>query len=865
MSARTVVNPPVGSTANGQKLGGWWHETDDGRMICDLCPRECNLKPGDRGFCFVRQNLDGQMILTTYGRSTGFCIDPIEKKPLNHFLPGTSVLSFGTAGCNLGCKFCQNHDISKAREVELLSEHATPETIANAAVKLGCASVAYTYNDPIIWAEYAIDTAKACRQRGIKSVAVTAGYISPQARSAFFEYFDAANVDLKAFTEEFYYQLTLSHLKPVLETIEWLKKETDVWFEITNLIIPVANDSTDELRRLCDWVLDHVGDEVPLHFSAFHPDFKMLDRPRTPHETLLRGYEIARAAGVKYPYVGNVNDSKHQSTYCPNCNRVLIERNWYELGEFNIVDGKCKDCGNEIAGRFSLPVGDWGRKRQRVAISDFAPKDEKPRIVARGNSINLQRETSMTTALVSSAEQQQLVLKTACELVAAAVTGRTVRVEPSFEEVAKTEVHGAYVSLKREGRLRGCCGFIGQPTLLGPAIARSATQTAKHDPRLPPVSPTELRYLDVEVWLLKESIPVTAKGEDRRKEIKVGRDGLVISRGKDRGLLLPGVATDNEFDEEEFLQQVCRKAGLPLHAWKEDDTQLHRFEGQCIVGKFDESVWQQSAREATPVISEQDFAVLLSHCRQNVDLLQRGAVASCYLPGVTDGMVNGLAMSISHPSRTEPIHLTRISLRPPMPLQSSLYSLAENASQVLKSQGITAAECEIDLTVLYDPATQGSLTTPAIEGLHKGHRAIMANGANRSVCCFDPDGDAKAIVARMNEAMRLPRGTDAALYSFGVVTSCTKFEIAKVPKPVAGPSTRPPAVAGRFYPANATELRATVQECVPSNSIERNAGEPLLSHTRVCDLADGSQAKYWRTLTFLRQSSSSGRNTLVWE
>ena len=270
----TVRDSP-GSTAAGMLLGKWWHkdgETD--RVICDLCPRECAMKEGDRGFCFVRQNVGGEMMLTTYGRSTGFCIDPIEKKPLNHFYPGTSVLSFGTAGCNLGCKFCQNWDISKAREVERLSHRAFPEEIALAAKSLDCHSVAYTYNDPIVWAEYAIETAKACRQHGVKSVAVTAGYITEEARGPFFEYMDAANVDLKAFTEEFYYKITYAHLAPILDTLKWLRHETDVWFEITNLIIPDANDKPDEIQKMADWVLDTVGDDVPVHFSAFHPDFQ---------------------------------------------------------------------------------------------------------------------------------------------------------------------------------------------------------------------------------------------------------------------------------------------------------------------------------------------------------------------------------------------------------------------------------------------------------------------------------------------------------------------------------------------------------------------------------------------------------------
>jgi AmmeMemoRadiSam system radical SAM enzyme len=306
------------------------------------------------------------MMLTTYGLSTGFCVDPIEKKPLNHFLPGSSVLSFGTAGCNLGCRFCQNWSISKSRQIEQLSESATPEDIAAQAKRLGCASVAFTYNDPVIWAEYAIDTAKACRQLGIKSVAVTAGYITPEARPEFYSVMDAANVDLKAFTEQFYQKLTLSHLEPVLDTLKWLKHESDVWFEITNLIIPEENDAKDELERMCDWIVSNLGEEVPVHFTAFHPDFRLQNRPATPHETLIGAWEQARKAGIKYAYVGNVYDVERQSTYCPGCGQCLIQRDWYELGKYLIKDGRCSKCSHEIAGVFDNKKGSWGRKRVPV-------------------------------------------------------------------------------------------------------------------------------------------------------------------------------------------------------------------------------------------------------------------------------------------------------------------------------------------------------------------------------------------------------------------------------------------------------------------------------------------------------------------
>jgi pyruvate formate lyase activating enzyme len=350
--------------------GRYWHAVEEGtRIHCDLCPRACILKEGDRGFCFVRKNEGNKMVLTTYGLSTGFCIDPIEKKPLNHFLPGTSVLSFGTAGCNLGCQFCQNWSISKSREIELLSERATPEEIASSAKRLGCRSVAFTYNDPVIWAEYAIDTAKACHEIGLKSVAVTAGFITPEARPEFYSVMDAANVDLKAFSELFYEKITLSKLQPVLDTLRWLKHESNVWFEITNLMIPGHNDAEDETKRMVDWLLENVGDEVPVHFTAFHPDFRMQNIPATPPATLIRAREIAVNSGIKYAYTGNVNDIKRQSTYCPNCKKCIIERDWFELGKYRIAEGKCMECKTPIAGVFGEKKGSWGRQRLPVAIS----------------------------------------------------------------------------------------------------------------------------------------------------------------------------------------------------------------------------------------------------------------------------------------------------------------------------------------------------------------------------------------------------------------------------------------------------------------------------------------------------------------
>jgi pyruvate formate lyase activating enzyme len=340
----------------------------DGRIQCDLCPRLCRLQDGQRAFCFVRERRGDELVLNTYGRSTGFCIDPIEKKPLNHFLPGTPVLSFGTAGCNLGCRFCQNWDISKSREVERASAPATPQAIARAALDAECRSVAFTYNDPVIWAEYAIDTAIACHERDIRTVAVTAGYIGAAARRDFFAHLDAVNIDLKSFSETFYKKLCFAELAPVLDTIDWVKAHTKTWLELTTLVIPGQNDDDDELRRLSRWCVEHLGPETPLHFSAFHPDFKMTDVPRTPPATLRRARAIALDEGAKHVYTGNVHDRVGDATHCASCDATLIQRDWYELVSWNLHDGRCSECGHALAGVFEAQPGQWGARRAPLRI-----------------------------------------------------------------------------------------------------------------------------------------------------------------------------------------------------------------------------------------------------------------------------------------------------------------------------------------------------------------------------------------------------------------------------------------------------------------------------------------------------------------
>jgi AmmeMemoRadiSam system radical SAM enzyme/AmmeMemoRadiSam system protein B/AmmeMemoRadiSam system protein A len=821
----TVLLPPDQPLLpDGSKLGGWWHTTDEpGRIICDLCPRACALRPGDRGFCFVRENRDGQMVLSTYGRSTGFCIDPIEKKPLNHFYPGTSVLSFGTAGCNLGCKFCQNWSISKSREIERLSESASPAAIAIAASELDCRSVAFTYNDPVIWAEYAIDAARECRARGIKTVAVTAGYITPLARGPFYEYMDAANVDLKGFTEEFYRKLTLSHLQPVLETLRWLKHETKVWFEITNLMIPRANDSPDEVRKMCDWILEAVGPDVPLHFTAFHPDFRLMDREHTPPETLLMAYDIAVRAGLHYVYVGNILANRHQTTYCPQCNEPLIERRGYEIPKYQLRGNQCLRCGTVIPGHFDYRPGHWGSRRLPVRISNFEPTPAPPR---RAPLMQISEPQPTASGQVKlSSEQEQAVLKAAAGKLASRVTGHHPgpAIDESLAGAAPLPVFGAFVTVKRRGRLRSCCGTMGAEMPLVEAVLRAAERTADDDPRFPPLSPVELAYLDMDVWVLFNPRPIAARGTARRNEVVIGRHGLIVERGDRRGLLLPGVATEHGLDAEAFLAHTCLKANLPAIAWREDETKVSTFEGIVI-----ESPLADLLAELCPTglpearafpIEPHDVPRLAQWAEANLVALARGATPIYYAPGIGDGHVHGLVVSVVEDG-CQWLQSSRISLREKFPLQATLFQLCQGLAQALVKQRLALDRLYVELAVLNDPAMHGTVAEHDLRGFLPVERALAVMERDKLGLVFRTDRCKEDILAEAADLAEIASTNPAAVNSFAVLTNAPQVKTSRVPRPSVGPTIRPPAVAGRFYPADPDELARLVDRCLRGEPVQ---------------------------------------------
>jgi AmmeMemoRadiSam system radical SAM enzyme/AmmeMemoRadiSam system protein B/AmmeMemoRadiSam system protein A len=797
--------PIVDFSQSGDAVGRWWSTESDGRILCKLCPRACRLKPGDRGFCFVRVNRDGKMVLDTYGRSTGFCIDPIEKKPLNHFFPGTPVLSFGTAGCNLGCKFCQNWDISKSREVARLSDTASPQSIAEAAARQGCRSVAFTYNDPVIWAEYAIDTAAACRSQGIKTVAVTAAYITAEARREFFAAMDAANIDLKGFTEEFYYGTTGAHLDPILDTIRFACRETDCWVELTNLIIPDANDDGDQLQRMCDWILEAVGSDVPVHFTAFHPDFRMTDRPRTSEQTLVRAYQIAQQTGLRYVYVGNVHDVARQSTYCPSCGQLLIERDWHQLGRYRLDGNRCGNCQYEIAGHFESQPGSWGRRRQPIRIGDSDPplpssRSEEP----------AKHEAATVQNLEFSEGQRDRIHRAACQIVFAAVC-RTELAEISelLGDLADRPVAGIYVTLKRGQTLRGCCGLQGPPVSLGAALVDAGTRTARDDPRMSPIAAIELEYLSVSVSILGSPRPIGVVGDDRADKVQVGKHGLRIQMGNHAGLLLPSVAKERSWSSRQFLDAVCRKAGLPPASWRSDQAAIHLFDGIDFSAPMADRLEITLGAEPR-VFNSQQLSGLCRWVGNNMVAAQNGATPLFYCSEVPDGVVSAVALTIVYDPNEPPASWIQWKLRDGVPIQSTLFQLTQTAAAALVGRG-AAENWQIRIAVLTAPVHHGIDSDADLVEVDCRSRAIVATDGRRCSIGFDAAASPQDL---LREVLAWQPFRRDATQIYSAVCDCTDDQLAASIGPRHEPNVtaRPPAVAGSFYPQDDSEREALVDQ-----------------------------------------------------
>lgn len=863
--------------SDGAAAGAWWDAAPDGNRIdCLLCPRKCRLKSGDRGFCFVRENRDGEIVLTTYGKSTGFCIDPIEKKPLNHFFPGTPVLSFGTAGCNLGCQFCQNWDISKSRETQRLSSLAEPEAIARAAAEHSCTSVAYTYNDPIIWAEYAIDTAKACRELGIKNVAVTAGYIAPEARQEFFEYMDAANVDLKAFTEEFYRKITYSHLEPILETLVYLRQETQVWFELTNLIIPNANDNPDDLRRMCNWIVSSLGEEVPVHFTAFHPDFRMMDRSRTDPATLVMAQEIAWSEGIKFAYVGNVHDPVRQNTHCPGCGHLLVERNWYQLGAYHLdAEGRCAACQTAIPGRFGPSRGNWGAKRQPIRIAPIEPTSDTPTLhriqLSESNSKEVQvsnmstPSSAETTANPPSAPSQPRLLdmnlltrdqkaslaKAGAHWLASAIYGHPIGSPVEMlGGLGDAIVMGAFVTVKRGDILRGCCGVLGKPMPLGAAIASAAAKTAREDQRMAPVSASELPFLTLDVTLLGPFERIVAEGAARQEAVEIGKHGLMIQRQDRSGLLLPSVATERGWNAVQFLQAVCNKAGLPIGSWESSDATVFTFLGKSMGGELSSMLPGDLKTVKRQPVTHQQLASYANVAGQNIVAMVTGGTPSYVIPELPDVSVNAIVLSLEWSSgdgsQTEQGNLLQASFRPGMALQATLYQMCQQAAEMFRRQRFVG-QLKIGLTLGFDPAMHGFGLKADLRGVEPTIRGLVISDARHCGFAFHPEVSIDEIRDKLREHLPIS-SRDATVHSMQVISTMPHIVSVSAPVAISAQGMRPPAVAGKFYPAEDAARRAMVGTLFKNEAPAQSSPLAIMVPHAGIKYSGKVAAKVWRSL-----------------
>jgi len=754
------------------------------------------------------------MVLETYGRSTGFCIDPIEKKPLNHFLPGTPVLSFGTAGCNLGCKFCQNWDISKSREVSRISEIAAASDIAHAALQWGCRSVAFTYNDPVIWAEYALDTAKACHEIGLRTVAVTAGYLTETSRQDFFSGMDAANIDLKAFTEDFYYKLTGAHLSAVLDTIRYAVHETDCWVELTNLIIPEANDDPDELKRMMGWILDEVGCDVPVHFTAFHPDFRMRDVPATSHETLAMAYDMARQAGLNFVYVGNVHDVPRQSTYCPSCQKRIIERDWHQLGIYDLQQDRCRNCGYRLPGLFDAAPGDWGRRRQPISIRPTqSPTHESMALQVTSptrTGPNMNREIDNP---IPSLQRNQLesIHRSACHLVEAAVHNQSLDVSQELGTLADLLVAGIFVTLKRGNTLRGCCGMLGCPTRLAGALADSATRTALHDPRMAPVTATELPHLTLSISILGSPRPIGMSGDDQMRMIEIGKHGLRIRNNNNAGLLLPIVAKERAWNARQFLDAVCTKAGLPPGSWRSEETTVELFDGIDHSAPFHvtSDVTSDRIERESPVVDATTLQQLNLWVQSNLDAMLSGATPMYYATDVDDMTVAGVALQISMDSN-HPTGWMHLNVKEGIPMQSSLFQLTQAAASALK-QTNGEGQGRIALAILSRLIHHGMDTDFEVQEVQPNNRAMIAMDGKRWSITFNPSLSVNDLITTTLAAEHFRAG-GTMIYSALCDSTATQLAISAGPSALTHAPVRPPAVAGSFYPAKDTDREHLVDQ-----------------------------------------------------
>jgi AmmeMemoRadiSam system radical SAM enzyme/AmmeMemoRadiSam system protein B/AmmeMemoRadiSam system protein A len=833
--------------------------TEGERLRCLACGHRCLIGEGLRGICKVRFNEGGQLKVP-FGYIAGLQSDPVEKKPFFHVYPGSDALTFGMMGCDLHCSYCQNWVTSQALRDALAVtpvRPVTPAQLVDVARREGARLVVSSYNEPLITAEWAVSVFREANAAGLACAFVSNGNATPEVLDFLRPWIVAYKVDLKSFDDRHYRTLG-GALDNITRTIRMIH-ERGLWLEVVTLVIPGFNDGEDELRRAAGF-LASVSPDIPWHVTAFHPDYKMDDTPGTPAETLVRAAEIGTAEGLRFVYAGNLPGrvGPWEDTRCPACRSTVIERYGYLIRSYRVTpDGRCPDCqaripgvwpgaaedvrtGNDLEayrGRLPRPVGLTETRRQPTTAA--RRRVPLPAVSAPGGTMTTPTEERFDSrppsaqALSLTADQKQQILAAAAAMLRAAVTGQPAAFPDELAELSEQSVAGAFVSLKRGRHLRSCCGVLGRPVPLARALEHATVRTAAEDGRFPPISPTELEHLQMEVWLLYNAQPVQGRGEERLEAITVGRHGVQVVRGQAHGLFLPSIAVEGNWDARRFLDQVCVKAGLSPTSWREDDTAVFTFEGEPLLSRLAGPDGPRPAARRAGVCRPEDVPAYADFCRGNLAALLTGATPNYYFWGAPDGAVNGLVLSLHLPGATEVPQFSQFSLRPGVPLQATLFSLVEAAARHLASQQLRPEQflgLRVGLAVLHDPVLHGTVADPHLADLDPRHRAVLVHERQKTALLFDPNRTPEELLAEAAAQARVTHPASAPVYSLDVLTNVAPLGVTTAPRAVRGPAVRPPAVAGTFYPADPADLARTVDGLLAGGRRPERRAAALVPH-----------------------------------
>jgi AmmeMemoRadiSam system radical SAM enzyme/AmmeMemoRadiSam system protein B/AmmeMemoRadiSam system protein A len=826
-----VAHQPLADVLDRHTASGaselWRTEGD--RIRCLACGHRCSIGEGQRGICKVRFNSDGDLKVP-FGYVAGMQSDPVEKKPFFHVYPGSDALTFGMMGCDLHCSYCQNWLTSQAlRDPSAVTpiRPMTPAGVAALGKREGSRLVVSSYNEPLITAEWAVAVFREAKAAGLACAFVSNGNATPEVLDFLRPWIVAYKVDLKCFNDRNYRKLG-GLLENIASTIQMIHQR-GIWLEVVTLVVPGFNDSAEELRQIARF-LASVSRDIPWHVTAFHKDYRMTDPEATSPETLVRACEVGAEEGLRFVYAGNLPGrvGQWERTRCPSCQSTLIDRFGYLIRSYRLTaDGRCPDCQAPVPGIWPRSSSEVKTGNDQSAYLSRLPRAVHDRrqglpIVpeSQANTIRPGGTPAMTATLAKpqttarphlSAEQKTQLISAVSGLVRNQVVGQPAVFPAEMADVGNLIVFGAFVSLKRGRHLRSCCGLLGQPLPLHQALTHAAERTVWEDERFPPVSPSELEHLEMEVWLLFNPQPVQVRGQDRADAITIGKHGIQVSRGPSRGLFLPSVAPENQWDAVTFLDRVCLKAGLPAAAWREDDTTLHTFEGDVLHSPLADLDAPKIAPRKGPCRQE-DLAKYAALCRGNLTNLLIGAVPP-YFGNAPDGMLQGIVLSLQRPAAAEVVSFSRFSLRQGMPLQATLFNLVQSAAQFLASQGGGAQalnDLQCGLTFLHDPVMNGNVAEPHLAGLDPRQRAVLVLERNKAGLVFDPARPAEELVQEAAKQARVSHPASAPVFSFAAVTNMDRLVVSTAPRPVRGAATRPPAVAGKFYAADPVKLAAAM-------------------------------------------------------